>query len=757
MKHNLFIIRYRLWFIITPIIATLLMLIPLRKARINPDLMEYLPSDIRAKTDLDRLEKYFGKNDPVILVFETDDVLNSSMLDRVGNLDKSFRESGKFRNITSVYEMKYIRNEGGDMRIDPVIREIPVNYKDKEKLRSEIRQNQLVYGLLVSKDFRHTIMVLNPENGVNDKEINRLIHQNLKKYPGKEKVFTSGMPCFRYEIQKTATRDLALLMPLGLIIILFALYLSFHERKCVVLPFSVVVMSIIVSMGLMPLLGYDLSLIAVLVPIMMIAIANNYGVHLMTRYQELNAIYPRWGMKRIMNEAVRKLSTPILLTALTTIVGVLGMVTHIMLPAKQMGVVSAAGILFALLVSLSFIPAMMTGFKRGKPSKSFAEKPYENTDHLLHWAGKVSTQKPVYVILGFSLIVLLAGVGISRLQVNVNMEEMMPASNVLRKSSKILNQSFGGTKMVSVLFEGDIKSPEVMKSMDDFGKKVTNLYAVSSATSVATVIRTMSKSLNNPGSKYYDRIPDKRDAIAQYIELYNMSGDPSDFEQMVDFDYTMAVVSVQFKANDYKSFDKTEKEIVNLVGKTPYSKLVAGQCLVEKELSEAIVTGQIWSLLFAFGSIIVLLWMMFSSFYAGLMGSIPLFVSLICNFGIMGWLGIKLDIATSLLSSVAIGIGVDYTIHLFWRLNFEMNHGKDWGDAIYSTLRTTGRGISLNAISVMAGFAVLFLSGLTILKAFGFLIIFSLLVCLFCALVLIPAIVMLSHSRFLMKSNKSQL
>jgi hypothetical protein len=421
-----------------------------------------------------------------------------------------------------------------------------------------------------------------------------------------------------------------------------------------------------------------------------------------------------------------------------------------------MGIVSAAGILFALITSLTFIPAVMSGVRKGKTSGNFNVAPSGPIGNFLAWSGHMATRKPWAVILVFALIVAGSGLGITQLKVNINMEDMMPKSHALRQSMALMNEHFGGTKSLSVLFEGNIKSPEVLQAMDRFGTTVKQMPEVSSVTSMATVIRTISKAMNNPGDAFYDRIPDNQNAISQYIEFYNMSGDPADFEQLVDFDYTKSVATIQFEALNYKSFKQTEASIKEIVSTIPYCTLVAGQSLIEEELSDAVVNGQVGSLLFAMGSIILLLWLIFRSLKAGLMGAIPLVFSLICNFGLMGWIGLQLDIATSLLSSIAIGIGVDYTIHLFWRMNHELQHGKSWNESISYTLRTTGRGIAINAFSVMAGFAVLFLSGLTILKAFGFLIIISLLLCLMCALILIPAILQLSRPKFLLKPNKSQ-
>jgi len=122
-------------------------------------------------------------------------------------------------------------------------------------------------------------------------------------------------------------------------------------------------------------------------------------------------------------------------------------------------------------------------------------------------------------------------------------------------------------------------------------------------------------------------------------------------------------------------------------------------------------------------------------------------------FGLMGWMGIELNIVTALLSSISIGVGVDYTIHLFWRIKTELANKKDYPTAIFTALTTTGRGITINAFSVMLGFSVLFFSQFPYLQTFAFLIILSLALCLICALLLMPAICTLAKPKFLLKGN----
>jgi predicted RND superfamily exporter protein len=754
MFNERIITKYRLLFIIAPLVISLLMLIPLMQARINPDLNEYLPDKIEPKVNLSRLDKIFGKNEPVIIFFKADDVLNDSTLKRIKNLSKEFNRMKEFDRVMSLFDAKNIRGEDGAMIVDPVIRRIPRSDSRREQLREEIKKNDLAYGLIVSTDFKYTIIMVSPTEQVLDDDAIALIENLLLKYPGNEKVYLSGYPYLKHEIQAKATRDFAILMPLGLIIMIIFLYLSFHEKRGVFLPFSVVLMSIILAMGLMPLFGWDLSLIAILVPIMMIAIANNYGVHIISRYQELNALHPRWSMKKIVAQSIADLHKPILLTALTTIAGVLGMVVHIMLPAKQMGIVSAIGIAFALLLSLTFIPAVLLSLKKGKAQKSFTEDRHTLVDKMLTWAGNITTKKPGPIIVFFIAVFIILGLGVFRLKVSINNENLLPKSHPVRISTRIANEHFGGTKNIVLLFEGDIKDPAILKKMDGYEKELKKMPEVGSVMSLATIIRTMSRALNDPGDPNFDKIPDSRQAVAQYLEFYSMSGDPDDFERIVNFNYSKAVMNIQFRAYDKKTFNKVENKIRSLTKNDEQVAFMAGMCLVEKGLAQAIIRGQINSLIFAVVAIILLLVIIFRAFTAGLMGSLPLIYSLVCTFGVMGWIGIRLDIATSLLSSIAIGIGIDYTIHLFWRLKTELVSEQSYAEAVIKTLKTTGRGITINAFSVMLGFVVLFASAMVILKTFALLIIFSLLLCLLCALIFIPALSIIIRPKFLENSTK---
>ncbi len=226
-----------------------------------------------------------------------------------------------------------------------------------------------------------------------------------------------------------------------------------------------------------------------------------------------------------------------------------------------------------------------------------------------------------------------------------------------------------------------------------------------SVTSLSTMIRKMSKALNDPGDPWYDEIPDSRDAVAQYLELYSMSGDPEDLEQFVDFDYTKTLMTIQYKAENISDIDEILDKLDILMGENSFPHVIGGYSLADKEINDSVYVGQNRSLFFALITIMILVALIFKNYRAGLLGGLPLLFAVLCTFGIMGWLGLELNIVTALLSSISIGLGVDFTIQVFWRIKWELANGLDYADSIKATLRTIGRGIVVNACAEMLGFS----------------------------------------------------
>ena len=320
MEKKIGIIRYRWIIIIATVILAAASIIPLITIKVNPDLESYLPDKMESKVNNDKIGEIFGTYEPVILIFETDDILNSSTLERLEKLSNEFGKMSEFASVISLYTTRDIRSEDGTMVVDPVVKTLPQTPEEREALREEIKKNDLAYKLLVSEDFKYALLLLNSNKTVKDKELIDLIYKKLDEFPGNEKVYLNGQPYLRSEANDKISRDIMILLPIGLILMLLFFWISFRELKGVFLPFTIVLISIVASMSLIPLFGWELSIIGIIIPVMMLAIANNYGVHFIARYQELNALDPNLTKNEIVTEAITYLRKPVILCGLTTIV-----------------------------------------------------------------------------------------------------------------------------------------------------------------------------------------------------------------------------------------------------------------------------------------------------------------------------------------------------------------------------------------------------------------------------------------------------
>lgn len=743
------IVKYRWWIISFFILLTIVLGLQIPKAEFDPDLDNYLPAKMPARINTYKIEKIFGGNSMLMVVLETDDVLKTETLQRLEKLSNAFSSLEVVKKNLSLFTSKNIASEDGMMIVGDAIEGIPNTPEEREELREKLRKNKMVYEITVSTDFKMSSIIIILNKGADDEEVLESVNAVLEEFPGPEKAYIGGLPLIREMATSEMTHDFLLLMPVGLVVMLIMLYAFFRQKRGVFLPFSVVVMSIFISMGVLPILGWKLSMISILLPVMLIAIANDYGIHIVSHYQELQKEEGEKAIPfRIALRVYQYLKRPVILTGLTTIVGTMSLLTHKMIPARQLGVLSTIGITVALIMSLFFIPAVLSLFKKTQPSKTFFGIKKDYLGVVLSFIGRKVSMHPKTILTSSVLLSLVVGIGIYFLEVDTDLVRFFPKNHPIRQGAEVIDEHFGGTQTLSVLIEGDIKDPDLLKRLEYYEMELKDFPGVGRVASVSDVIREISKALNDKGDSLYDKIPDTRNAVAQYFGLYNMSGDEGDFDQLVDFDYRYARMIITLDDASNQSIKKIIEKIEQITANDPYDISIGGRSYTTLELSNLVVNGQVRSIGIAILAIFLLISLIFKSVSSGLISIVPLGLAVIFLFGLMGILGIRLDISTAILSSIMIGVGVDYTIHFIWRYKFERKSIAEPGKAVQRTIETTGRGIFFNATSVIIGFLVLFLSSFPPIRFFGFLVIISISACLAGAFLVIPGILMLSKPRF---------
>ena len=752
-----FIIKYR-WAIISVSVALAVglgLLIP--SSETDPDIRNYIPRNLPSRVTNDSIEKEFGVQDMIIVLFTDSTILKPGDLRQVKEVDRALSRMEGVGAVNSIFTSRKIEGSDGMMVVDPLIDRIPETAEEMETLRQDILTNRFARDIVVSSDMTAAAITGTINSTVPEYETLTRVDSVINAQQGDAQILTGGLPYIRQFINGDVNHDAMILIPIALLIMLTVLKLSLGDWRSVLIPFTVVILSTVITMGMIPLLGWKFSIIMSLAPIILISVANNYGIYMVSRYQELSrSDLPVTG-KEMVRSITGSLNMPILFSGLTTIAGLLGLLTHSIIPARQVGILAASGVSLALAMSLLLIPALIymqhTPGRKPRPPRSVKN---DLISRALAKTSSVVIRRPGRVLLVSLVLTLLVGTGMVFLKIDTNQENFFPHKHPVRKASEIINSKFGGSQTISVMISGDIKDPVLMYRIDDLTQHLNGSEGVGGVFSISDVVREMSKALYEPTEEGYDMIPSSGAAIAQMFELYNMSGNPDDFKQLMNFENTKAHLLVRLSKPDNKIVRNLRDDIKSFTADFPARVTTGGYAIIMIDFAQKIINGQVSSLAFALIIVLILLAIIFRSLKGGLIGSIPLAASILIQFGVMGLTGVAIDAATALLSSIMIGVGVDFTIQFLWRYKNELRKGGTRQEAISETYRTTGRSIVINGLSVMAGFSATFFSGFLSIRFFGYLTLLAIGSCLIYAIIVMPAFMLWFKPGFI-ETNQKQI
>lgn len=341
------------------------------------------------------------------------------------------------------------------------------------------------------------------------------------------KVYVSGAKAVSGIVGRLLISDLALLFPIVIAIIAIVLFISFRSARGVFLPLGNVVISVIWAMGLMGLLGQPLSMATMILPIILIAVGTAYTIHVINRFYE--ELTHEKDKKNALEAAVSHVALPVFLAGITTFIGFFSLVASRISALRMFGILSALGILFALLLSLTFTPAVMSLL--GKP-KSMNRKTKESRfAGFLGSFGSAVISHPVRTALISGITVLFFTIFIPRVAFETNTVNSFKKGSEIREASTYLNDNFTGITVMTIIAhtdeEGGILDPAVLQAMDGLQTRLESLRLsgrdvvgpedprwekgspiVGGSQSIVTFIKGINKALNadNPA---FDKVPDE--------------------------------------------------------------------------------------------------------------------------------------------------------------------------------------------------------------------------------------------------------
>ncbi len=707
---------------VTILISAMFFMVMKDNSRMETDLDKYMPQDHPAFVYSDQAEEWFGINDGIIVAIENQNgIFNTATLDTLKQLTRRLQKMPQIEkaDVTSLYTADNIIGTEEGMDVKAFFKRVPKSEEKLNELKHNVENNEMTFGRLVSFDETVTVIIAEIKDDVFTQEFYEEILELAASFQTDDiKIHVAGRPIVEGTMALLGPADMKKMVPIVLLVITIVLFIMLRSIKSTLLTMLVVFFSTVWAFGLMALVDIPIYAVSTMIPVMLIAIGVADGIHLYSHLQLFQRKNPDAGKKEAVNDMIINMWSPVVMTSITTAVGFISLLTSQVYPIKYFGIFTAFGVLAAMLFSLTLIPAGIMIFGLPKVKKVKIKQTNDKPGFADKFASRVVKRKSISII-ATAVIIVLSIIGMQKIWINSSFLDKFEKDSEIVLTDKFINEHFGGTTTLNLVLDAGeenkdlFKEPEVLKLVDKMQKTVVHdLDVVGNSFSLTDYVNRMNKVMNADNEEF-NTIPGSKDMVAQYLLLYEMSGDPENLNKVVDYDYSKLNVNFQLKSDNSKAInsalavinsfedDFNEQGItINYAG-SGYKGLVFTNLILE---------GQIMSLILSLIIVIILLGIMFKNFKIGLIGAIPIVVTALISFGVMGFLDIPLSTTTALLSSIAIGIGIDYAVHFIeqYRMN-AINTGNKQLTA-QKTMAHSGRAISFNAIVVIAGFLVLLFS-----------------------------------------------
>ncbi|MHB9292865.1 hypothetical protein Holit_01976 [Hollandina sp. SP2] len=864
---------------------TLFFAFQLPRAELDNNNLRFVPRDDAARLVSAYIDDTFGSSLFILVGLERKygTVFDKEFLMRIREYVDRIREIEIVGTVNSIISTDYITGDGDALVVEPLVgADFSGTLEEITELKRRVLSWDLYQQALISDDFSATqILVpleITAENAGRPEVVASFLEiRNIARemFHDLAVVYVTGMPVLSATINEAVRQDLLLLVPVVIGVVLVIVFLPLRRISFVILSLLAVLIAVIWSIGAMPLAGIKLSVISTVLPVILIAVGNSYGLHLIIHYLEaVNQDFStmsREAHRELVLNLVRTIRKPLFLAALTTMVSFFAFCFTQVLPIREFGYFSGFGVAVAFLITLTLIPAIL--IIRGP--RALRKLKFKGPE--LSQEGRIQQRIPAffsaiaektYVVLGVAGVLLLVSLyGASQLIIdNVFLEYFKPDTDI-NTSDNFIRKHFGGSKVISVVVQGE--SPEILLHPDTLGaiddlntylvtkvpetgkvmgftdlvKRINQVFNVGEsplglkpqstpastgdfgfgfgsndaadpdfgfssfsdeedlyesswgeetselqeplaatpqelaglleralsagedrAMDASRLVWEVKKQVNYEGAAYYEiprdplrygktRPEELQQLVSNYLVL--LSGSIESYAND-PIEPTAIKTTIQLRTIGQDDTDRVVKVINEYVESNfpdTVQVVVGGAALVEGSLNNLVVqslwTSMIIAVVFLFGIMAVCN----HSVAAGFLSIAPLALLILINFAIMGLTGIKLNIGTAMISSLSMGIGIDYTVHFLEAYKREYRAAGGKGPFLQKAYRTAGMAIIVDAAATGLGFGVLLLSQFNMLAELGLLIALAMIMSALVGLIIVPALLLWIKPRFVWEGS----
>ena len=628
---------------------------------------------------------------------------------------------------------------------------IIVNIKKDEKLKEFVGKSKNEI-----ENYKDTIKKKNHKNIIQIREI-------IKTYNHVGKIHLGGIPMIADDMMSFIKNDIIVFGIGVLLFIIATLWFVFRKLVWIIVPISSCFFSVLIMTGLLGLLGWKVTVISSNFIALMLILTMAMNIHMITRFLQLKKINPNLKNSEIILMTTSKMFWPIIYTVLTTICAFLSLIFSEIKPIIDFGWMMTIGLITSFIITFTLLPTLLNFFSNDK-----IEIQEERKSKITLFLGNISINNKKTIFSITLVAIILSVIGISRLEVENSFINYFNKNTEIYQGMKLIDEKLGGTTPLEVILKFSKLEKEIPKDKEDEDfedwsddenqnnekywftkdkidriKKVHNyldeLPQIGKVLSFASIIQVATQLNDNKElgtlemGVLYSKIPNsiKKEIVDPYISV-------KDNEARI----SVRIKDSQKNLRRNELIKKINYDLENKIGLKKDEFKLAGVLILFNNLLQSLFKSQILTLGFVMMGIFIMFLILFKNLKLSIIGVIPNFIAAFFILGIIGLLGIPLDMMTITIAAITIGIAVDNSIHYIYRFKEEYNQNKNYEQTIRLCHSTVGVAILNTSITIVFGFSILVLSNFIPTIYFGIFTGIAMLLAMISVLTLLPNLIL---------------
>ncbi len=741
--------RPRLALFICVLVAMLFAAVfPWAKIDTNPKNM--LPPDAGVRVWNDEVDKRFGLHEDTIVlaIRPAGGVLNAESLRKLEqlNLDVLALPGIVKSDVTSLFTVDNVTAADDMLRIAPLLAEAPKDEAGIKVLRDQLFEGPLFVDRLISRDEKTTAIYVPLQKGADGAKLSAEIRTAALKSFASEQVYITGDPVARDLFGSEMFKLMGLFAPIAGGLMMALMFWMFRSWWLAGVMMLTAMVSIMVAMGAGIALGFPVHIMSSMAPVFLMAIATD-SIHIFNEF--FQRYRPGADRSEVIRQTIAAVARPVRFTAIATALGFAVLLFMTIVPVKVFGGIIVLGTVVLRLLSFYLLPAclMLVPLPQQRQGDDVLST---LTARLATWS--IRGAGPTLVV--SALIAAFSVWGVTRSVVDNNMLRWFKDGSEVRLADALFSQEMGGAMPASLVIDtgkaDGVKDPAVLKAIETLQKDLADRQLVGTSLSVADYLKRINRVLTSNEAKA-EVLPADADTAGQYLMAFSMGARPSDLNRVIDYEYQQANVLLQLRSGDAQAMQQVEARVQQLVQdqRMPFTVRAAGPAHFNLVWNQEVLKDMILGFVIALAVVFAVLAADFRSIKWALVAYVPLLLTALLIFGVLGWSGKAIDMPVAVLSCLSLGMAVDFAIHVVTRYrqrSEEIRGGLPLTDdqrqqALQWVIQWPGKGVVRNALMFAVAFAVMLAAPLTPYVTVGAFIVSMMSLSALASLTLLPALI----------------